>query len=204
MQLTRNQEIALMVLCVTIGFLLIWWGLAKIVNPGMGVGMSKKFYFDLFSVSDLQFWFGWVQLAVGSCVALGLGRKIFVPLQLLITGGSSLAIWNALLDPFALYLPVEKVAGMQHLFYPSLIILAASATLILFRAQDRLCLDSAIADWGGLITQTPGARATARVPRAPGPATRPPQIARDSPGMPGSTRPKEPAGGSRPASPRWR
>ncbi|WP_350332972.1 hypothetical protein [Coralliovum pocilloporae] len=137
-----SQEIALLILRITIGMLLVWWGLAKVVNPGMGVMVSKKFYFDMFSIKTLQYYFGYVQIVVGACVASGFLRRFAVPAQLMITGISSLAIWQALLDPFGLYLPVAKVAGIQHLFYPSAIILAASATLIVFRSMDRLALDN--------------------------------------------------------------
>ncbi|MEO0362916.1 MAG: hypothetical protein AAF322_17480 [Pseudomonadota bacterium] len=141
MDRTPAQALALAALRVTLGLLLVWWGLAKITNAGMGVSVSNKFYLGLFSDKDLQFWFGWAQLAVGGCVALGLMKKFAVPAQLVITGGSSLAIWNALLDPFALWLPVEKVAPVQHLFYPSAIALAGAAAMIAFRKQDVYSLD---------------------------------------------------------------
>ena len=79
-------------------------------------------------------------------VVLGAFRKFVMPIQMAITGISSLAIWNALLDPFALYLPVEKVSGVQHLFYPSLIILAASFALYSLRQYDRINVDSLLAN----------------------------------------------------------
>lgn len=141
MTLNNHQERALMALRIAIGLLLFWWGLAKIVNPGIGVGISRAFYFDLFNNRDLQFWFGFAELTLGAFVAAGFLRRITLPLQLVVTGWTSLMVWNALLDPFALYLPVDRIVGFQHLFYPSLIILVGTVVLMLFREEDRLSLD---------------------------------------------------------------
>lgn len=140
--LTVKQSIALAVLRVSLGLLLFWWGLSKIVAPATGTNISDKFYSGFFSGDMLQYYFGYLQVAIGICVALGFLKKYAVPAQLVITGGSSLAIWNALLDPFALYLPVAKVAPVQHLFYPSAIALAAAVVLITLREHDRFSVDN--------------------------------------------------------------
>ena len=93
----------------------------------------------------MQFYFGFLQVLIGSCVILGLFKKFAVPAQLIITGGSSLAIWNALVDPFGLFLPIAKVAPIQHLFYPSAIALAATAVMIALRELDYFSLDQWLA-----------------------------------------------------------
>lgn len=124
--------------------LLVWWGLARIVNPKMGMGVQKKFYFGMFDSVDLQLVFGIAEMGVGLLVAFGLFRAVVVPIQLAITGFSAATIWSALLDPFALWLPVGKIAPVQHLFYPSVIALCAALALIAFRSQDRFALDEVI------------------------------------------------------------
>jgi len=139
--LSVKQSITLAVLRVSLGLLLFWWGLSKILSPTKGTKISDKFYGGFFSFDELQYYFGFLQVAVGVCVAIGLWKRYAVPVQLIITGGSSLAIWNALLDPFALYLPVAKVAPVQHLFYPSAIALAGAAVLIAMREHDRFSID---------------------------------------------------------------
>lgn len=144
--LSTKQSISLAVLRVSLGLLLFWWGLSKILTPEKGTKVSDHFYGGLFSNDTLQYFFGYAQVVIGICVILGLLKKYAVPAQLLITGGSSLAIWNALLDPFALYLPVAKVAPVQHLFYPSLIALAAAAFLMTLREHDRFSIDSWLSD----------------------------------------------------------
>lgn len=138
---TLRQSFSLAVLRVSLGLLLFWWGLSKILVPASGTKISNKFYEGMFSNDDLQFYFGFVQVVVGSCVILGLYKKFAVPAQLIITGGSSLAIWNALIDPFGLFLPVAKVAPIQHLFYPSAIALAGAAVLIALREFDYFSID---------------------------------------------------------------
>lgn len=142
---TKAQGYALLALRVSLGMLLVWWGLAKIVKPKMGLAVQKKFYFGMFDSMDLQFFFGFLEVGVGLLVVLGLFRMIAVPAQLTITGFSAATIWSALLDPFALWLPVDKVAGIQHLFYPSVIALCGAAVMIAFRKQDHLALDSILA-----------------------------------------------------------
>ena len=66
--------------------------------------------------------------------------------QLLITGFSAMTIWSALLDPFALWLPVAKVSGVQHLFYPTVIGLCGAMVMIAFRNQDRFSIDAMFED----------------------------------------------------------
>ncbi len=139
---SNGQAFSLFALRVSLGMLMVWWGLAKIVNPKMGLGVQKKFYFSLFDSADMQFAFGFFQLAVGLLVVLGLFRALAVPAQIAITGFSALTIWSALLDPFALWLPVDKIVGIQHLFYPSVIALCGATVMIAFRQQDRLALDN--------------------------------------------------------------
>ncbi|WP_299730301.1 DoxX family membrane protein [uncultured Tateyamaria sp.] len=141
-QVSTRQALTLMALRISLGMLLVWWGLAKIVKPGMGVQVQKKFYFGLFPGDDLQYAFGYVELIIGLLVVFGLFRIYAVLAQLAVTGFSAMTIWSALLDPFALWLPMDKIAGMQHLFYPTVIALCGSAVMIAFRKEDRFCLDA--------------------------------------------------------------
>jgi len=124
--------------------LLVWWGLSKIVKPAGGVQIQNKFYFGLFPGDSVQYAFGFVELFIGLLVVFGLFRKYAVFAQLAVTGFSAVAIWSALLDPFGLWLPVDKLSGVQHLFYPSVIALCGAAVMIAFRHQDRFSLDSLI------------------------------------------------------------
>lgn len=143
-EISSRQALGLMALRISLGMLLVWWGLAKIVKPGMGVKVQDKFYFGIFPGESVQYAFGYLEVVIGALVVLGLFRKVAMPAQLAVTGFSALTIWSALLDPFALWLPIAKVAGMQHLFYPSVIALCGAAVMLTFRDQDRLNLDTII------------------------------------------------------------
>ena len=143
--ISGRQALALMMLRVSLGMLLVWWGLAKILKPGMGVKVQDKFYFGLFPGESVQYAFGYLEVAIGLCVVLGLFRKFAMPAQLMVTGFSAATIWSALLDPFAMWLPVAKVAGVQHLFYPTVIALCGAAVMLAFRHQDRFNLDTWLA-----------------------------------------------------------
>jgi hypothetical protein len=114
----------------------------RIVAPERGMGVQKKFYFELFPSVDLQFAFGVAQVAIGLLVVVGLFRVIVVPLQFAICAFSAATIATALLDPFALWLPVDKIAPVQHLFYPTVIILCASVLMMLLRKEDTYNLDT--------------------------------------------------------------
>ena len=76
---SRAQALALLALRVSLGMLLVWWGLAKIMKPGMGVKIQSKFYFGLFPSESLQYAFGFVEMAIGVLVVLGLFRWLAVP-----------------------------------------------------------------------------------------------------------------------------
>ena len=148
MEISRFQAASLAALRISLGLLLFWWGLAKVTKPKMGVGVQKKFYYDLFNSETLQYAFGYVEVAIGALVILGLFRFVAMPAQLAITGFSAATIWSALLDPFALYLPFEKIAGIQHLFYPSVIALCGAIVMLAFRKHDRYSLDHMISRRG--------------------------------------------------------
>lgn len=134
-------RLALMLLRISLGMLLIWWGLARVRNPDLGVAVSDRFYVGAFSNPDLQLVFGHFEAGIGVMVVLGLFRTVVLPIQLVIVGFSSAMVWSALVDPFGLLLESKHVGATQHLFYPSLIILCAAGVLWAMRHADRWALD---------------------------------------------------------------
>lgn len=130
-----------MALRISLGLLLFWRDLDRIVSPDSGAGLQKHFYFGLFPGQTMQMAFGYLETGPEILVIAGLWRRVAVPAQLVVTGFSAATIWSALLDPFALWLPVAKLAPVQHLFYPSVIALCGAFVLLAFRAQNRWALD---------------------------------------------------------------
>lgn len=110
---------------VSIGYLLIIWGVDKLVDPGHGLKVSDVFYFGLFSQRWLMTVFGVVEIALGLLVVAGIWKRIAYPALAVITGGTLLGVWRSVLDPWGWYL-----AGANALFYPSLIIFAGVLLLM--------------------------------------------------------------------------
>ncbi len=137
-----SRNLALLALRVTLGFLMIWWGLAKGLNTGVGQVVSDSFYGGMFSMQALLVGFGWLQVVGGAAIVLGLFRAILLPVQFAINFFTAGAVWWAIVDPFWIYLPGEKPFPFPQLFYPSAIIVAGSWLVIAFRSQDRWALDA--------------------------------------------------------------
>jgi uncharacterized membrane protein YphA (DoxX/SURF4 family) len=126
----------LLLLRVSLGLLMLIWGVDKVVNVRHGLTVSEHFYLGAFSSAALLQAFGVVQIALGALVLLGLGRRLAYPLLLMITGTTLLGVWKSVIDPWGWYLK-----GANVLFYPSLIIFAGSLVLWAFRDEDQLALD---------------------------------------------------------------
>jgi uncharacterized membrane protein YphA (DoxX/SURF4 family) len=127
---------SLLVLRVSLGLLMVFWGLDKLVNVEHGMAVSRGFYLGLFSVPVLLQGFGVLQVLIGLLIVAGLARRFVYPALLAITAATALGVWKSIIDPWGWYLE-----GSNVLFYPSLIIFAASLVLWAFRDEDTLALD---------------------------------------------------------------
>jgi len=127
---------SLLVLRISLGLLMLIWGIDKLVNVEHGLEVSKHFYLDLFSSTTLLQAFGALQIILGLAVVLGWLRRFAYPVLLLITGATLLGVWRSVVDPWGWYLE-----GGNVLFYPSLIIFAAAWVLYCFRDEDTRALD---------------------------------------------------------------
>lgn len=130
------KEKSLLFLRVSLGLLMVIWGLDKLVNVEHGLQVSEGFYFGLFSIPALLQAFGVVQTLAGVLIVAGLARRLVYPLLLAVTGMTALGVWKSIVDPWGWVLE-----GSSALFYPSLIILAGSLVLWAFREEDTLSLD---------------------------------------------------------------
>jgi len=127
---------ALLLLRVTLGVLLIWWGLDKLVQVEHGAAVAEQFYWG---VGTGQGWLrvaGVLEMLLGGLVVAGLGRRWAYPALVALTGITLLGVWRSVLDPWGWFL-----ADTNVLFYPSAIVWAASLVLWTFRDDDRLTLD---------------------------------------------------------------
>ncbi|MBA3345426.1 MAG: DoxX family membrane protein [Gemmatimonadales bacterium] len=127
---------ALLFLRITFGGLLIWWGLDKFYQVEHGVQVAQHFYWGVGTGVTWLRLAGIVEILLGALVLLGLWRRWAYPALALLTGITLLAVWRSVLDPWGWWL-----TGANVLFYPSVIIWAASLVLWAFSDEDRLALD---------------------------------------------------------------
>lgn len=128
---------SLLLLRISLGLLMLWWGLDKLVNVEHGLRVSERFYFGLFNSALLLQAFGVVQCILGLLIMLGMYGRFTYPALLGITGVTVLGVWRSILDPWGWYLE-----GTNVLFFPSLTVFAAALVLQAFQAEDVLSLDA--------------------------------------------------------------
>ena len=93
------------------------------------------FYFGFLAAESALRVAGVLQMLIGLAVVVGFARRWAYPLQVLLNGASLLAVMQSVIDPWG-----WVFAGSNALFYPSLIIFAASLLLIAYRDEDKLVL----------------------------------------------------------------
>jgi putative oxidoreductase len=128
---------SMLVLRISLGLLMLIWGVDKLVNVEHGMFVSERFYLGAFSVPALLQAFGVAQVALGALIVLGLFGKYLYPVLIVITGVTLLAVWRSIIDPWGWYLE-----GGNALFFPSLVIFAGALVLIGFRELDVYSLDA--------------------------------------------------------------
>jgi putative oxidoreductase len=126
------QRAALLLLRISLGGLMVYWGADKLLNVKHGLTVAEKFYGGVaMSAAPMQA-FGVAQVALGLLIMAGLLRRITYPALLVVTGTTLIAVWKSIVDPFKLMLD-----GGNLIFYPSLIIFAGAFVLLAFRDHDR-------------------------------------------------------------------
>lgn len=126
----------LLFLRFSIGMLLVFWGIDKLVNIEHALKVSEKFYWNLFSAPTLVRGFGLAETVLGLLIVAGCARRFCYPLLLAIVGFGAVSTWQSIVDPWG-----WVFEGSNVLFYPSLIILAGSAVLWAFQDEDTFALD---------------------------------------------------------------
>ncbi|MEM1383619.1 MAG: hypothetical protein AAF713_04085 [Pseudomonadota bacterium] len=136
-----SKQAGLMALRVSMAGLMFWWGLVKGLNTGVGQAVSERFYGGAFSFDVILIAFGWIQVLAAIALALGVVRRPLLVFQLVMNVFVAASVATAFIDPFWLWLPGEKPSPSWQLFYPSVIVAAASWLLLAFRDQDRWAFD---------------------------------------------------------------
>lgn len=131
------KALTLLFLRISLSGLMFFWGANKLLNTEGSAAISEKYYLSFMSAEALLYFFGVVQIVIGLLVLVGLMRRWVLPLQVAINGASLVAVFPSIIDPLGWYLE-----GTNVLFYPSLIIFAASLLLIAFQREDYFSIDA--------------------------------------------------------------
>ena len=136
------QSLPMMLLRISIGYLMVIWGVDKLVDLEHAKAVSDAYYSGLLSAPDvlaLMTFIGALEVALGLLIMLGLLRKFLYPILVLLTLGTLIAVLPSVIDPWGWYLKKTNV-----LFYPSIIVFSGALVLTAFRRQDSLALDRII------------------------------------------------------------
>lgn len=127
---------SLFLLRLSIGLLVFWWGLDKILNVEHAMGVSDTFYGGLLSSATVLPVLGVAQIAVALAYIVGFKRMIVDWIVTLINTGSMVGVWKSIVDPFGYVLE-----GANALFFPSLTIFAGCLVLIALHDQEEIVVD---------------------------------------------------------------
>lgn len=130
------KPMGLLLLRLSMGWLMVLWGLDKLVNVEHSVGVAETFYLGVGANTTILGILGVAQVALGGLIMLGLFRRYAYPVLTLVVLATALGVWKSIIDPWGWVLE-----GGNVLFYPSLIILAAALVLQGFQTDDDLSLD---------------------------------------------------------------
>ena len=129
----------LFLLRVTTGWLLVMWGIDKLINVEHGQAVAERFYGGIGTLAVAQNAFGVIEILLGALVVLGLWRKRVYPVMFAVLAVTALGVWRSIIDPWGWFLD-----GAQVLFYPSAIIAAGALTLWGLMDEDRMTLDAVL------------------------------------------------------------
>ena len=127
---------SLLLLRISLGLLILWWGVDKIINTGHSAKVAEIFYFGFLSGTGMLKFLGALQILIGALTIVGYKRNIAYPAVLAITVITALAVWKSIIDPWGLFLE-----GTNVLFHPSLITAAAALVLMAFMDEDVITVD---------------------------------------------------------------
>ena len=134
----KMKALTLFLLRLSTGLLLVIWGVIKIKSPEAASAVSDKYYNGLISEAALHTPLGAAQVLLGVLVILGVFRNIVYPLQVVVLGVATAAIWQYLVDPLGLYLLDES--SRKTLFFPSTTVFFATLALMAFKEYDDFSL----------------------------------------------------------------
>jgi len=127
----------LCLLRVSMGWLMVVWGLDKLVNVEHSMAVADRFYLGIGGQALFLNIFGVIQVLLGVLVVVGLWRRKTYPVLFVICLVTGLSVWNSIINPWG-----WVIEGANALFYPSFIIAAAALAMWGLIDDDTMALDA--------------------------------------------------------------
>lgn len=128
---------SLLLLRISLGWLMVVWGIDKVNNVTHAVQVSEGFYAGIMTSPGALHAFGVAQTLIGVLIVMGFLRRFTYPFLLAVTAVTLLAVWKSILDPWGFVLE-----GGNLVFYSSAVIFAGALVLFAFLADDTVALDA--------------------------------------------------------------
>ena len=131
------KAFTLLVLRVSLGWLMVVWGVDKLVDVEGAQRLAENFYWGLATGAGIQTVFGWLEIALGIVVVVGWMAKVAWPIMALVNGLTLLGVWASVVDPWGFWL--ERGGSMT--FYASAIVFTGILVGWAFTNQDEISVD---------------------------------------------------------------
>lgn len=130
------NAIPLLLLRISLGWLMVVWGVDKLTDPAHGQAVAESFYLGLGSGGTFLTVAGAFQVGVGLLTVVGLFRRLTWPILAVVNGITLVAVWKSIVDPWGFFLE-----GGNLVFYSSAVIFAGILVGWSAVEEDSLALD---------------------------------------------------------------
>lgn len=131
------RAITLLLLRISLGWLMVVWGVDKLNNVTHAIRVSEGFYLGAMTGPSALKVFGAIQIVAGLLIAIGIARRYTYPFLLAVTGVTLLAVWKSIIDPWGLV-----IEGGNPVFFSSAIIFAGALVIYAFQNEDTISMDA--------------------------------------------------------------
>lgn len=131
------NAVPLLLLRISLGWLMVVWGVDKLTDPEHARAVAESFYLGLGSGGTFLTVGGALQVLVGLLVVVGLFRRVTWPVMAVVNGITLLAVWKSIVDPWGFVLE-----GGSLVFYASAVIFAGILVGWSAIEEDTLSLDA--------------------------------------------------------------
>lgn len=131
------KPLSLLLLRVSLGWLMVVWGVDKLTDVEHARRVAESFYLGIGSGGVFLTGAGVLQVALGLTMVAGWLRRWGWPVMAVVNGVTLLAVWRSVVDPWGFVLE-----GGNLVFFSSTVIFAGILVGWTFRDEDVLAVDA--------------------------------------------------------------